>query len=99
VDGQNLSAFEAPLVNERDAEVIVSEMCGAAEVLAPVCRTVNPFDLVEQAGAIVAALTAPAGERATAAERRREAVAPWTLEAWVRAQLDGLDADHRAREG
>jgi len=98
VDGQNLSAFEAPLVNQRDAEVIVSEMCGAAEVLAPVCRTVNPFDLVEQAEAIVAALTAPAAERARAAERRREVAAPWTLEAWVSAQLEGLDADHRARD-
>lgn len=99
VDGQNLSAFEAPLVNERDAEVILSEMCGAAEVLAPVCRAVNPFDLVEQARAIVDGLTAPAGQRAEAAERRRAAARPWTLEAWVRAQLDGLATDHQARHG
>lgn len=99
VDGQNLSTFEAPLVNERDADVILSEMCGAAEVLAPVCRTVNPFDLVEQAEAIVAGLTAPATERAESAKRRREVAAPWTLEEWVRAQLDGLDQDHRDSHG
>lgn len=98
VDGQNLSTFEAPLVNTRDAEVVLSEMCGAAEVLAPVCRTVNPFDLTEQARAITEGLAAPAGERAQAAERRRQAAAPWTLEAWVRAQLDGLEADHRDRD-
>lgn len=98
VDGQNLSAFEAPLVNGRDAEVIVSEMCGAAELLGPVCRTVNPFDLVEQAQAVADALRTSAAERAEAARRRREAAEPWTLEAWVRAQLDGLDADHRARD-
>lgn len=97
VDGQNLSTFEAPLVNGRDAEVILSELCGAAEVLGPVCRTVNPFDLIEQARAIEAGLTMPAAERAEAAERRRRAAEPWTLEAWVRAQLDGLAVDHRAR--
>ncbi len=97
VDGQNLSTFEALLINERDAEVIVSEMCGAAEVLAQVCRAVNPFDLVEQAQAIVGGLTAPVEKRAEAARRRREAAKPWTLESWVRAQLDGLEADHRDR--
>ncbi|MCP3803626.1 trehalose-6-phosphate synthase [Allokutzneria sp. A3M-2-11 16] len=98
VDGQNLSTFEAPLVNERNAPVILSEMCGAAEVLAPVCDTVNPFDLVEQAQAIVDGLTAPEEERAEAAKRRREVAEPWTLEAWVRMQLDGLTADHEARD-
>ncbi len=97
MDGQNLSAFEAPLVNGRDAEVILSELCGAAEVLGPVCRTVNPFDLVEQARAIEAGLTMPAADRAEAAERRRRVAEPWTLEAWVRAQLDGLAVDHRDR--
>ena len=95
VDGQNLSTFEAPLVNTKDAEVILSEMCGAAEVLAPVCRLVNPFDLAEQAEAIVGGLTAPAARRVEAAERRRAVARPWTVEAWVQAQLDGLDADHR----
>lgn len=97
VDGQNLSTFEAPLVNTRNAEVILSESCGAAEILAPVCRIVNPFDLVDQAAAVVAGLTAPAEQRAAAAARRREVAAPWTVESWVRAQLDGLDADHRER--
>ncbi|TDC25236.1 trehalose-6-phosphate synthase [Streptomyces sp. 8K308] len=97
VDGQNLSTFEAPLVNTRDADVILSEMCGAAEVLAPVCRTVNPYDLREQAEAIAAGLTAQPHERRQAAHRRRAAARPWTLETWVRAQLDGLDADHRDR--
>ncbi|MQS15746.1 trehalose-6-phosphate synthase [Streptomyces kaniharaensis] len=95
VDGQNLSAFEAPLVNERDADVVLSEMCGAAEVLGGVCRTVNPFDLAEQAEAIAGALTAPAAQRAEAAGRRRAAAEPWTLEAWVRSQLDALQADRR----
>lgn len=91
VDGQNLSMFEAPLVNERDADVVISELAGAAEVLAPVCRTVNPYDLVEQAEAIAAGLLASPEERAKAAETRRETARPWTLERWVTDQLASLD--------
>jgi trehalose 6-phosphate synthase len=94
MDGQNLMAFEASLTNTRDAELVLSENCGAAEVLGSVCRTVNPFDLVEQADAIVAGLTASADERAAAARRRRSTAEPWTVEAWARMQLDGLMADH-----
>ncbi|MCO5972347.1 MULTISPECIES: trehalose-6-phosphate synthase [Actinoallomurus] len=92
VDGQNLSVFEAPLVNERDADVVLSEMAGAAEILGPVCRTVNPFDLAEQAEAIAAGLLAGPAERAEAARRRRDTARPWTLEAWVTAQLTSLGA-------
>jgi trehalose 6-phosphate synthase len=91
VDGQNLSVFEAPLVNERDADVVLSEMAGAAEILGPVCRTVNPYDLVEQADAIAAGLLADPAERAEAARVRRETARPWTLESWVTAQLASLD--------
>ncbi|MGW5695389.1 trehalose-6-phosphate synthase [Streptomyces asiaticus] len=98
VDGQNLSAFEAPLVNEHDADVILSEACGAAEILGPHCRTINPFDLSEQAEAIAAALTQNPQDRSAAAAHRREAARPWTLETWVQAQLDGLTTDHGARD-
>jgi trehalose 6-phosphate synthase len=90
VDGQNLSVFEAPLVNERDADVVLSEMAGAAEILAPVCRTVNPQDVAEQAEAIAAGLLAPPEERARAARLRRETAEPWTLERWVDDQLASL---------
>lgn len=91
VDGQNLSVFESPLVNERDAGVVLSEMAGAAEVLGPVCHTVNPYDLVEQADAIADGLLAAPEERAKAAATRRETARPWTLEAWVTEQLASLD--------
>lgn len=90
VDGQNLSVFEAPLVNRRDADVVLSEMAGAAEILAPVCRTVNPQDVVEQAEAIAAGLLAPPRERAEAARARRDTARPWTLERWVDTQLESL---------
>jgi len=90
VDGQNLSVFEAPLVNRRDADVIMSEMLGAAEVLSGVCRSVNPFDVSEQSEAIAAALLATPEERAASALKRREAAEPWTLERWVDTQLASL---------
>jgi hypothetical protein len=93
VDGQNLSTFEASLVNTRNAEVILSDMCGAAEILAPVCRTVNPFDLIDQAGG-----HRGRSHRACPAARSGRPAAPWTVETWVRTQLDGLDADHRERD-
>ena len=45
-DGMNLVAKEAPLVNERDGVLILSENTGAHEELAPYALTVNPFDVV-----------------------------------------------------
>jgi trehalose 6-phosphate synthase len=66
-------------------------MLGAAEVLSGVCRSVNPFDVSEQAEAIAAALLASPEERAASALARREAAEPWTLERWVDTQLASLD--------
>ncbi|WNG15919.1 trehalose-6-phosphate synthase [Cystobacter fuscus] len=95
VDGQNLTAFEGTLFNQRDAVLILSERCGAAEALASVSRIVNPFDLVEQSQALKEALRATAAERAEAARRRREVVLRYDLPSWVRQQLSslGLGAD------
>ena len=51
-DGLNLVAKEAPLVNERDGVLILSENAGAHEELGPWALSVNPFDVEEQAEAI-----------------------------------------------
>jgi trehalose 6-phosphate synthase len=51
-DGLNLVAKEAPLVNERDGVLILSENAGAHEELGRVGADVNPFDVEEQAQAI-----------------------------------------------
>ncbi|WNG26801.1 trehalose-6-phosphate synthase [Cystobacter fuscus] len=90
VDGQNLTAFEGTLFNQRDAVLILSERCGAAEALANVSRLVNPFDIVEQAQALKEALRATPAERAEAARRRREVVLRYDLPTWVRQQLSSL---------
>ena len=67
-DGLNLVSKEAPLVNERDGVLILSENAGSHEELGEWALTVNPFDIFGQAEAIHAALTMDGG-RAAAADR------------------------------
>ena len=62
-DGLNLVAKEAPLVNERDGVLILSENAGAHEELGEWALTVNPFDVAGQAEAIHEALTMARAER------------------------------------
>jgi trehalose 6-phosphate synthase len=95
-DGLNLVAKEAPLVNERDGVLILSENAGAHEELGAWALTVNPFDVGEQAEAIHAALELPAGARRQRAEAIRAHVREHDLEAWLAAQLGDLD---RVRPG
>src|SRR3982750_3618447 len=59
-DGLNLVAKEAPLVNERDGVVILSENAGAHEELGDWVVSVNPFDVAGQAEAFHEALELPA---------------------------------------
>src|SRR5919198_1301291 len=62
-DGLNLVAKEAPLVNERDGVLVLSENAGVHEELGEWALSVNPFDVSGQAEAIHAALGLPAEER------------------------------------
>ena len=90
-DGLNLIAKEAPLVNERDGVLILSENAGAHEELATWALTVNPFDVAGQAEALLAALDMPAAERRERLAGLRAQVQEHDLTAWVEAQLDDLD--------
>lgn len=99
-DGLNLVAKEAPLVNERDGVLILSENAGAHEELREWALTVNPFDIAGQADAIHAALEMSAAERATRLEAIRAHVRTHDLAEWVDGQLAALDdavAPARAR--
>ncbi|MDQ3777406.1 MAG: trehalose-6-phosphate synthase [Actinomycetota bacterium] len=91
-DGLNLVAKEAPLVNERDGVLILSENAGAHEELSEWALTVNPFDIAGQAEAIHAALTMPAEERRRRLEALRSHIREHDLSGWVEAQLADLDA-------
>jgi trehalose 6-phosphate synthase len=97
-DGLNLVAKEAPLVNERDGVLVLSENAGVHEELGRWALTINPFDVAGQAAAIREALEMPEVERRARIEAIRAHVREHDLEAWIGAQLADLDrAGRRTR--
>jgi trehalose 6-phosphate synthase len=90
-DGLNLVSKEAPLVNERDGVVLLSENTGAYEELGEWVVRVNPFDVAGQADALDRALTMDAAERHERLEAIRAHVREHDVEAWIEAQLAELD--------
>jgi trehalose 6-phosphate synthase len=92
-DGMNLIAKEAPLINERDGVLILSENTGAYDELKDHALCVNPFDIQEQADAIHDALTMDAGERRRRIEGIRGHVREYDISRWISAQLADLGAD------
>jgi trehalose 6-phosphate synthase len=92
-DGLNLIAKEAPLVNERDGVLILSENAGAHEELGDWALSVNPFDVAGQADAIHHALEMPAEERRERLTAIRSWVRDHDLAAWIELQLQALDAE------
>ncbi|HEY3070253.1 MAG TPA: trehalose-6-phosphate synthase [Gaiellaceae bacterium] len=91
-DGMNLVAKEAPLVNERDGVLILSENTGAHEELGRWAISVNPFDVAGQADALHEALELPREERRTRLEAIKRQVREHDIGAWIESQLDDLDA-------
>jgi trehalose 6-phosphate synthase len=92
-DGLNLVAKEAPLLNERDGVLVLSENAGAHEELGEWALTVNPFDVAGQAEAIHEALEMPAGERRDRIDAIRTWVRENDLAEWLALQLRALDAE------
>jgi trehalose 6-phosphate synthase len=95
-DGMNLVAKEAPLVNERDGVLILSENAGAHAELGEWALTVNPFDVAGQAQAIHQALTMAADERRSRLDAIRAHVREHDVTEWIGEQLGDLD---RCRAG
>jgi len=90
-DGMNLVAKEAPLVNERDGVVVLSENAGAHAELGEWALTVNPFDVEGQAEAIESALAMDAGERRGRLDAIRAHVRRHDLNRWTDTLLAALD--------
>ena len=90
-DGLNLVAKEAPLVNQRDGVLVLSENAGAHAELGEWALTVNPFDVAGQAEAIHEALVLSEEERRARLEAIRAHVREHDLGAWIAAQLADLD--------
>jgi trehalose 6-phosphate synthase len=91
MDGLNLVAKEAPLVNTRDGVVVLSENAGAIEELGEWVVPVDPRDLDGHVTALERALALPAAERARRAAAIRAQVRSHDLDAWAEAQLAALD--------
>jgi trehalose 6-phosphate synthase len=97
-DGMNLIAKEAPLVNERDGVVVLSENAGAHDELGEWAITVNPFDVAGQAEALHEALDLPAEERRVRLEAIRRHVREHDIGSWIQSELGDLEsAADRAR--
>jgi trehalose 6-phosphate synthase len=90
-DGMNLVAKEAPLVNQRDGVVVLSENAGAHAELGEWALTVNPFDVESQAEAIGRALSMDAGERHARLEAIRAHVREHDLNQWTDMLFAALD--------
>ncbi|HTS73558.1 MAG TPA: trehalose-6-phosphate synthase [Gaiellaceae bacterium] len=90
-DGLNLVSKEAPLLNERDGVVILSENAGAHEELGEWALSVNPFDVAGQAEALHQALSMPLAERRERIEAIRAQVREHDVASWVEGQLADLD--------
>ena len=99
MDGLNLVSKEAPLVNERDGVVVLSENAGAFEELRGNVVPVDPLDVEATADALEAALALPLDERRGRLARIRARVREHDLEAWIAAQLADLDRASTMRRG
>lgn len=91
IDGQNLGPFEASMVNNRSADVIVSEYVRAADALRDVVMLVNPYDVDRVSAALTTALSRAGSDASRSNALARRAMAKgYSLESWVDAQIEAL---------
>lgn len=86
-DGLNLVAKEGPLVNDRDAVLLLSRGAGAWDEIGDLAVTVPAFDVVGTADALAVALGRTRDERAETAARLRRRIAERTPTDWLADQL------------
>ncbi|MFN0073137.1 MAG: trehalose-6-phosphate synthase [Chloroflexota bacterium] len=90
IDGMNLVAKEAPIVNSRDAVMILSEGAGAFEQLQDGVLAVAPADIEGTVKALEQALAMPVEERARRAALLRAEVEHNDISMWLYQQLRDL---------
>ena len=91
MDGLNLVAKEAPIVNRRDGVVALSVNAGAFEELGAWVVPVDPLDVSATADALEEALALGEGERRARRQAITAHVRAHDLEQWIAAQLADLD--------
>jgi trehalose 6-phosphate synthase len=94
MDGLNLVAKEAPLVNDRDGVLVLSRQAGAFDEIGEWTIGVDPLDVPGQADALARALALPAAERRRWLTEIRASVRDHDLDAWAERELEELE--HRA---
>lgn len=90
-DGLNLVAKEGPIVNERDAPLCLSRDAGAFDDLDGACLEVQPYDLLQTAATLHAALTMEPAERSARAEALRARIGARRPVDWLGDQLAHAD--------
>jgi trehalose 6-phosphate synthase len=90
IDGMNLVAKEAVVVNDRPGVLVLSETAGAYDQMASGVLPVAPADVMGTADAIAAALQMPESERAARMARLRADVENEDISWWLRRQLEDL---------
>jgi trehalose 6-phosphate synthase len=91
-DGMNLVSKEGPLVNEHDGVVVLSDQAGSFNELGPYVVSANPFDIAQQADALLEAIRMPMPERHERAEAMRRQVVDHDVRDWMQQQLDDIMA-------
>ena len=95
MDGLNLVAKEAPLVNRRDGVLVLSREAGAFEELGGWVVPVDPLDVEGQAAALERAIDLPVEERRAWLDGIRTHVRTHDLDAWAEREL--IELDRRAK--
>jgi trehalose 6-phosphate synthase len=90
IDGMNLVAKEAVVVNDKPGALILSETAGVYDQMADGVLPVAPADVIGTADAIAAALEMPAAERRARLDRLRAGVVDEDITWWLRQQMDDL---------
>jgi trehalose 6-phosphate synthase len=91
MDGLNLVAKEAPLVNGHDGVLVLSRQAGAYDELADWVVGVDPLDIDGQATALEQAIGLAPADRHARLDAIRSRVRAHDLEAWASRELAELD--------
>jgi trehalose 6-phosphate synthase len=98
LDGLNLVAKEAPLVNGRDGVLVLSRGAGAFAELEDWVVAVDPLDVDGQADALERALAMPRAARRAWLDAIRTHVRTHDLDAWAARELTELERRAPGRE-
>jgi trehalose 6-phosphate synthase len=100
MDGMNLVAKEAVVVNEQDGVLVLSRTAGAHYELEGACLSISPTDVRETTQALFTALTMSAEARHQLAHRARAIVEARSPSAWLLDQVaDALAAGAEGTSG